>query len=123
MKPPPNPNAPFYPWTPPFTYCEEGQEIRDSRGQKIVDIRGWGYLTGKGEALGLSEDEAAQLQDKVGAYICKLMNTEARVREAHLKIWDKDTGKVVGDNGPAPAEKPPAPPCPPGKRCAGDGQR
>lgn len=35
-----------------------------SEKHKICDVRGWGYLTGKGaHALGLSDDEAVKIQE------------------------------------------------------------
>lgn len=40
-------------------------------------MRGWGYLTSKGsEALGLDEDEAAKIQDAIGAHVAELMNRD-----------------------------------------------
>lgn len=36
----------------------------------VADVRGWGYLTGKGEgALGLSPDTASRIQHEVGALL------------------------------------------------------
>ncbi len=47
----------------------------DDNGNKLFDIRGWGYLTGKGsEALGMDEDKAAEIQDNIGKHIVELMN-------------------------------------------------
>ena len=39
--------APGYaPWQPPFRYNMDGQWIEDAKGQRMLDMRGWGYLTG-----------------------------------------------------------------------------
>ena len=68
----------YAPWTPPFLYNRDGQWIEDIRGHRILDMRGWGYLTGKGsQALGLDEDEAAKIQDGIGEHVAELMNQDA----------------------------------------------
>lgn len=68
----------YLPWKPPFVYNCEGQWIEDSCGSRVLDLRGWGYLTGKGsEALKLDEDRAAAIQDKLGAHVVKLLNQDA----------------------------------------------
>ncbi len=42
---------------------------------KVADIRGWGYLTGKGHgALGLSYDEGVAVQAANAAFIVKAVN-------------------------------------------------
>lgn len=67
----------YAPWIPPFLYNRDGQWIEDIRGHRILDMRGWGYLTGKGsEALGLDEDEAAKIQDAIGTHVADLMNRD-----------------------------------------------
>ncbi|ABF63510.1 hypothetical protein TM1040_0777 [Ruegeria sp. TM1040] len=40
----------------------------------VADIRGWGYLTGKGQALALTEREAEQAQKKTAQFIADAMN-------------------------------------------------
>lgn len=40
----------------------------------IADIRGWGYLTGQGEALALSERDAIAAQEKTAQWIVDAMN-------------------------------------------------
>lgn len=40
----------------------------------VADIRGWGYLTGKGQALGLSSGEAVEAQKRTAQFIADAMN-------------------------------------------------
>jgi len=40
----------------------------------VADIRGWGYLTGHGEALALPSDVAFQAQKKTAQWIVDAMN-------------------------------------------------
>lgn len=59
----------------PFTYDGHGTCIWDAETNKVLDIRGWGYLTGKGAAaLGLSDVEASRLQDEIGNTVARLLN-------------------------------------------------
>ena len=52
-----------------------GLTISDAEGHKILDIRGWGRLTGKGYGgLGLSAEEAENIQKKRAKHIVDLMN-------------------------------------------------
>jgi hypothetical protein len=67
----------FEPWTPPFRY--DHNRIVDAKGHLILDMRGWGFLTGMGgistgASLGLDPDKAAELQDKAGKNVAKAMN-------------------------------------------------
>jgi hypothetical protein len=65
----------YWPWTPPFRYNACGQWIEDSKGQRLLDMRGWGYLTGNGsEALGMEENAAAEIQDRIGRGVTDMMN-------------------------------------------------
>ena len=51
---------------------------------RVADMRGWGYLTGKGQgALALSQDEAIDIQRANAAFIVKAVNNHARL-EADL---------------------------------------
>lgn len=44
----------------------------------VLDVRGWGYLTGRGGgALGLGEDEAMKLQDAFGDMVAAALNAYA----------------------------------------------
>lgn len=51
-------------WTPgPWSVGYNAyQVIADNGNMNVCDIRGWGYLTGKG-SLGLSDDKAKEIQE------------------------------------------------------------
>jgi len=69
------PPPPYHPFKPPFKYLNFGTQIVDSNDQRMLDVRGWGYLTGKGcAALGLSDERAEQLQDAIGELVAKTLN-------------------------------------------------
>lgn len=59
-------------WQAPFRYDSEGAVIWDDRGERVLDVRGWGFLTGKG-ALGLDEGTASEAQDVLGIGIANLL--------------------------------------------------
>jgi hypothetical protein len=40
----------------------------------VLDIRGWGYLTGRGGGLALSEDEAVKIQDQFEKWVVAALN-------------------------------------------------
>lgn len=80
----------FTPWTPPFHYDDMGSYIVDSKERRVVDIRGWGFLTGKGsEALGMEETKAADIQDRFGTLIAVLLNVSSGPKETES---DADSG-------------------------------
>lgn len=59
----------------PFKYDENGQFILDAENTIVLEVRGWGRLTGKGRGgLGLSPDEAVDLYDRFGERVAKLLN-------------------------------------------------
>lgn len=62
------------PWIPPFRF--EVTSVFDSKGHRVCDLRGWGFLTGGG-ACNLPEDEASKIQDKMGEQIAALLNGAA----------------------------------------------
>lgn len=69
----------FVPWKGPFKYNEEGQFIVDSDNQIMLDIRGWGWLTGKGSGgMKLDDSVAATLQDRMGNHVCNLLNADIK---------------------------------------------
>lgn len=71
----PAPNI-WSPWQPPFSYSSAGTQIYDTRGNRMVDMRGWGFLTGKGSgALGMPQDKAEVLQDKLGEQVALAINS------------------------------------------------
>jgi len=61
---------------PPFRYDSEGQKVFDSEGNMVADIRGWGYLTGRG-GLDLSPDIAEKVQDEMGLRVAMLLTENA----------------------------------------------
>lgn len=71
----PKPNI-WEPWQPPFSYSSFGSMILDARGNRIVDMRGWGFLTGRGHAaLGLPQDKAEAIQDRLGEQVALAINS------------------------------------------------
>ena len=69
-------SAGYSPWVPPFHF--DTVAVFDSKGHRVCDMRGWGFLTGGG-ACNLPEDEAAKIQDAMGEKIAALMNKDARL--------------------------------------------
>lgn len=68
-------NDKWAPYEGPFTYDEAGTQIYDANGRLLIDLRGWGYLTGKGsQGLGLEIAEAVKIQDRIGERIALLLN-------------------------------------------------
>ena len=64
----------------------DGQWIEDSKGQRMLDMRGWGYLTGKGsEALGMDEDAAAKIQDDIGKRTAELLNADVKAHNREIQ--------------------------------------
>ena len=59
----------------PFSYEEHGQRIYDANGTLVLDVRAWGYLTGKG-SLDLPERLAIAAQDQFGRFVVEKMNAE-----------------------------------------------
>lgn len=90
----------------PYTYDEYDQMILHSNkgGGIVADMRGYGYLTGKGHSgLGLPHDEAVRIHDNTGRMlasapdmanrIAELEAENARLREAlsrRVKLADHD---------------------------------
>jgi hypothetical protein len=64
-----------------MTLCVVSDHAPKGR-MRVADIRGWGYLTGKGDgALGLSEDDAFAIQEANAALIVNAVNNhEALLR-------------------------------------------
>lgn len=60
-------------WKPPFRYEAEGTMIVDANGARILDVRGWGHLTGKG-SHGITETLATEIQDEIGKDVAELLN-------------------------------------------------
>ena len=67
----------YEPWKPPFQYNADIAAIEDATGNRVLDVRGWGYLTGKGsQALGLDEESAINIQNNIGIRVAQLMNND-----------------------------------------------
>ena len=65
----------YAPFKPPFRYNADGVWIEDSAGERLLDMRGWGFLTGGGSAAcGLEEQVAADIQDQIGKHVAELMS-------------------------------------------------
>lgn len=60
-------------WKAPFRYDAEGQIITDANGERALDVRGWGYLTGRG-AEGIDVVTAIRIQDDFGASVVRILN-------------------------------------------------
>jgi hypothetical protein len=62
-------------WHAPFRYEPEATMIVDRKGNRILDVRGWGYLTGTGAAaLNMSDQLAEPIQDAIGYGIADFLN-------------------------------------------------
>lgn len=61
----------------PWKYVTEGVHVVDTKeGHPIADIRGWGWLTGRGGgACALSEGEAREIQNGWGQLIAAASNS------------------------------------------------
>lgn len=57
-------------WKPPFHHTEG--MIWDANNDRILDVRGWGHLTGQG-AHGLAYDAAVLIQEEMGQFVAKVM--------------------------------------------------
>jgi hypothetical protein len=61
------------PFTPPFRFDPSGTMIFDAQNRVVLDVRGWGYLTGTG-GLGLSDLEADKIEIAFGRRVAEAMN-------------------------------------------------
>lgn len=64
----------YAPWEPPFYYDASGQWIHDSNGHRMLDLRGWGFLTGFHR---IHAKTATEIQDRLGERIAELLNKDA----------------------------------------------
>lgn len=62
-----------YHFTPPFKYEPDGAFIVDANWNKVIDIRGWGYLNG---FLKMSKEDSTKVQDAMAERLVKFMNSE-----------------------------------------------
>lgn len=83
------------PWKSPFKYYPVPSYIADSLGRLVLDIRGWGTLTGHGEGgLKLSEIEATKIQDDFGNLVTELLNTRAAAVVAAIPEAGKELAEA-----------------------------
>lgn len=61
------------PYTAPFRYDKAGAIIWDAKGHHVLDVRGWGHLTGGG-GLALPTEEAEKIQDEFGERVVAALN-------------------------------------------------
>ena len=59
-----------------LTFHHKNGEIIDNNGNHLITIRGWGNLTSL-NCLGLSPEEAANIQDTLADYIVQQLNFRA----------------------------------------------
>ena len=65
------PQFPPY-FEPPFYYSCGAIWGSGDGAEKLLDVRGWGHLTGSG-AHGLKADVAGKIQDEIGEYVAALL--------------------------------------------------
>ncbi len=58
---------------PPFRHVSGMIWGSGENGERMLDIRGWGHLTGQC-AHALDPDKAAEIQDEIGDHIAQLLN-------------------------------------------------
>jgi hypothetical protein len=75
----------FTPYAPPFRYCASGQQIFDANGELYADMRGWGWLTGKG-GLAMEDVKAAKLQDGLGSKTADILNVACNGFESSASV-------------------------------------
>lgn len=82
-------------WPGQWTCDNAGYIWADSlRGGRthMIDVRGWGYLTGRGMgALDLSHEDARRIQDELGALLCAAPDLlEAlKIARSLSHVWDE----------------------------------
>lgn len=71
----------------PYYGCDMGKVFiwTDCGDTTVLDIRGWGYLTG-GAALKLSEDQAVEIQDQFEKWVIEALNHHTRQEAAERKL-------------------------------------
>lgn len=80
----------YAPWKPPFHYDSNGTFVLDAKDRLIVDVRGWGFLTGKGgirsgSSCGLNETTAVAIQNALGEHVAQLLNTSSVLTITELR--------------------------------------
>jgi hypothetical protein len=93
--PMPSPAANWHPFIPPFSYDDQAQFIQDAENRLLLDIRGWGFLTGQGSGgLGLNDVAALAVQDEIGRRITALLNgSDLSLLIGLLQLTDREDSK------------------------------
>ena len=60
------------PYEPPFRLDPNVGWIFDTNGMHVLDVRGWGALTGNPHRI--PEDKACDVQDAFGEKVCRVLN-------------------------------------------------
>ncbi|MFT6047302.1 MAG: hypothetical protein ACI9WC_003016 [Arenicella sp.] len=55
--------------------------IHDQKGNRVLDVRSWGYLTGRGGGLALDDEVARLIQDEWAAEIAEALNAAALLQK------------------------------------------
>jgi hypothetical protein len=92
---------------PPYRFCALSNKVfgRDHHGGEtpVCDVRGWGYLTGKGGGLGLDDLAAIEVQKRTGETIAFALNSRADlpapVRVKDLVWFDYGTAQHPNSQG------------------------
>jgi hypothetical protein len=50
--------------------------IHDKKGNRVIDVRSWGYLTGRGGGLALDSEVASEIQDGWAIEIAEALNAQ-----------------------------------------------
>lgn len=90
-----DPAANWHPFIPPFSYDDQAQFIQDAENHLLLDIRGWGFLTGQGSGgLGLNDVAALAIQDEIGRRITALLNgSDLSLLIGLLQLTDREDSK------------------------------
>lgn len=85
-------------FTLPIKYDYNGTHFFDAEGRMILQIRGWGYLTGTG-GLRLEGEQAVKIQDATAHYIETAVNSYERMRVAIETVLRHIESHQVYDKG------------------------
>ena len=84
-------------FTPPFRYVEEGDIIVDAQNVRVLDIRGWGHLTGQ-SSLGMDHAAAIEATKEFGRFCVESMNRQSVEDEAVSileRLLDEPDGTLI----------------------------
>lgn len=85
------------PWSvEPHSFSIYASHVTKKQSPRVADMRGWGYLTGKGDgALGLSDDDGIRAQKANAELIVKAVNNHQPMVDAirdYLATFDRCGG-------------------------------